>query len=105
MLWNASATEFNMFDQNDRLLKVFICCTTTPVHSARIVTQFLAKKQISLFQHPLYLPDLVPNDFFLFPRLKTHMKVQRYDDIEDIQANVTRKLKAISQEGFCNSFQ
>lgn len=33
------------------------------------------------------------------------MKGERYDDVEDIQANVTRELHRISKEPFLDSFQ
>jgi len=32
--------------------------------------EFLATKQITVLEHPAYSPDLVPNDFFLFPKVK-----------------------------------
>jgi hypothetical protein len=30
-------------------------------------------------------PDLAPNDFWLFPELRYDLKVQRFQDTEDIQ--------------------
>jgi hypothetical protein len=39
--------------------------------------------------HPPYSPDLVPCDFWLFPKLKTALKGQRLANIPDIQRNVT----------------
>ena len=32
--------------------------------------EFLATKQITVLEHPAYSPDLAPNDFFLFPKIK-----------------------------------
>jgi hypothetical protein len=46
---------------------------------------FLAKKAITTIEHPLYLPDLAPADYFLFPRIKRALKGQRFDDIKAIQ--------------------
>jgi hypothetical protein len=51
-------------------------------------------------EHPPYSPDLVPNDFWLFPKTNSTLKRRRYQDIEDIQNSVTMALKAISQHEF-----
>ena len=32
--------------------------------------EFLATKQITVLEHPAYLPDLAPNDFFSVPEDK-----------------------------------
>jgi hypothetical protein len=45
-----------------------------------------------------YSPDLALNDFWLFPKLKSALKGQRFQDIEDIQNNVTMALKAVPQQ-------
>jgi hypothetical protein len=44
-------------------------------------------------------PDLAPNDFHLFTKLKSALKGRRFQDTEDIK-NVTTALKAISQQKF-----
>jgi len=44
------------------------------VHRSFKVSQFLAKKSMTVVPHPPYSPDLVPCDFFLFPKLKLQMK-------------------------------
>ena len=45
-----------------------------PAHSAIHVLQFLAQKMIAVLDHPPYIPDLAPADFFLFPCLKATIK-------------------------------
>ncbi|GFU72811.1 histone-lysine N-methyltransferase SETMAR [Trichonephila clavipes] len=52
-----------------------------------------------------YSPDLNLTDFFLLPRLKLDFKGNRFDDIPDIQRNVTRLLNSIPNEDFLKSFQ
>ena len=37
-----------------------------PAHTAHSVREFLAKKNIPVFPHPPYSPDLAPCDFYLF---------------------------------------
>ena len=52
---------------------------------AMSVREFLATKQITVLEHPAYSPDLVPTDFFLFPKIKEILKGRHFDDIDDIR--------------------
>ncbi|GFU79676.1 histone-lysine N-methyltransferase SETMAR [Trichonephila clavipes] len=73
----------------------------SPSHSpANIVKQLLAKKRVEQIEYLPYSSDLNPSDFFLFPRLKLALKGKRFDDIPDIQRNVTRLLNSIPNEDF-----
>jgi hypothetical protein len=56
-----------------------------PAHYALIVREFLAKTSITKMDHPHYSPDLAPCDFWLFPKLKTALKGQRFADLSDIK--------------------
>jgi hypothetical protein len=40
------------------------------------------------------------DDFWLFPKTKSAFKGRRFQDIEDIQRNMTKALKDISQQDF-----
>ena len=70
-----------------------------PAHRAVITNEFLVKHNFPLLPQPPYSPDLAPCDFFLFPQLKKTMKGRRFDYVEDIQANATRQLGAITKSG------
>jgi hypothetical protein len=51
--------------------------------------------------HPPYSPDLVPCDFFLYPKLKMVLKGRNCNDITKIQAKLlgaTAKLQAVNFE-------
>ena len=56
--------------------------------------EFLATKQITVLEHPAYSPDLAPNDFFLFPKIKEIFKGRHFDDIDDVRSNTMATLKA-----------
>ena len=75
-----------------------------PAHASHLIQNFLAKHGIEQVQHPPYSPDLSPPDFFLFPKLKSHLKGRRFDDVEDIKANTTTELHNISLEEFGRCF-
>ena len=67
--------------------------------------EFLATKEIIVLEHPAYLPDLSPSDFFLFPKTKDILKRRHFDDIDDIMSNTTAALKAIPQNQNQNCFE
>ena len=49
-----------------------------PAHTSAIVTAFLKKENVTVLPHPPYSPDLVPCDFFLFPKLKAFLAGRKY---------------------------
>jgi len=67
--------------------------------------EFLATKQITVLEHPVYSPDLAPSDFYLFPKIKEILKGRHFDDIDDIRSNTMAALKAIPQNKFQNYFE
>jgi histone-lysine N-methyltransferase SETMAR len=83
----------------------FLLHDNAPAHTAGAVARFLARKQVTVLHHPSYLPDLVPVDFFLFPKLKPQLKGKRFQDISTIQANVTEQIRSIPKDSFKKSFQ
>jgi len=66
------------------------------------VREFLATKQITVLEHPAYSPDLAPNEYFLFPKVKEILKGRHFDDIG---SNTTAALKGIPQNQFQNCFE
>jgi hypothetical protein len=59
----------------------------TPAHSLLWVSQFLAGKHISATDHP-HSPHLAPADFWLFQKLKTVLKRERFSDAEGVKSSV-----------------
>ncbi|KAJ4426782.1 hypothetical protein ANN_26581 [Periplaneta americana] len=82
----------------------FLMHDNAPPHRAIIVKNFLARHNITALDHPPYSPDLSPPDYFLFPRLKSHLKGRRFN-AEEVIANSTRALRRVSQNGFQACFQ
>jgi histone-lysine N-methyltransferase SETMAR len=74
-------------------------------HTASVVVRFLARKQVTVLQHPSCSPDLAPADFFLFPKLKSQLKGKRFQDISTIKANMTEQIRSIPKDSFKKSFQ
>ena len=75
--------------------------TTMRRHTSFAVREFLAQNKITTLPHPPYNPDLAPYDFFLFPKLKTHLKGHHFGTVENVQAAATRALNISSEFLHC----
>ena len=76
-----------------------------PAHASLLVCEFLMKTEMTVVPHLPYSPDLVPADFFLFPRLKSSLKDHRFQTVEEIEENSIRDLRAVPQNTFQDTFQ
>ena len=76
-----------------------------PVHNSILVTDYLTKMGIKTAPQPPYSPDLVPCDFWLFPKLKENHRGCRYETIEEIKEAVTKVIDTLTQEDFHRAFQ
>ena len=72
-----------------------------PVHNSILVTDYLTKMGIKTVPHPPYSTDLVPSDFWLFPKLRGC----RYETIEEMKEAVTKVIDTLTQEDFHGAFQ
>ena len=52
-----------------------------------------------------YSPEMAPCDFWLFRQLKMPLKGTRFQDPEEIKANATKALLAITKSDFSKCFQ
>ena len=68
-----------------------------PTHASCLTSSFLAKHQITQVTQPPYSPDLVPCDFWLFPKLKSPLKGKRFQTIDEMQEDMTRQLMVIGR--------
>ena len=75
-----------------------------PVHVSHLVS-FLAKHQITQLTQPRYSSDLVPCDFWLFPKLKPPLKGKRYQILDEIKENTTGQLMAIPTKNSAECFE
>jgi len=78
----------------------FLLHDNAPSHNATIIKQFLAQRKVTELDHPPYSPDLAPADYFLFPKVKSHLKERLFDSISDIQKAVTSTLNTMAKEDF-----
>ncbi|UYV64539.1 hypothetical protein LAZ67_3001141 [Cordylochernes scorpioides] len=64
-------------------------------HTAVTVRLYLAKHGIALLPQPPCSPDLAPNDFFLYPKIKKVLKGRRFDSIPEIKGNTKNILRSL----------
>ena len=91
--------------QKWRTNSLFLLLDNAAAHQSVLVKDFLAKINVAVLEHPPYLSDLAPADFYLFSGLKSAMKGQCFCDATDIIKNATIQLKRFSQNGFQECFQ
>jgi len=85
--------------------KWFLHHDNVPSHTSFAVREFLAQNNITTLPRPSYSPDLAPCDFFLFPKLKTHLKGHHFGTVENVQAAATTALNNISSEDFLHCYE
>ena len=64
----------------------------TPAHGSRLMQTFFCETSNHPMIQPPYSPDLVPCDFWLFPKLKSPLRGKRFQSVDEIQGNTTGQL-------------
>jgi hypothetical protein len=57
-----------------------------PAHTTLSVKEVLATKQITVFEHPAYLPDVAPN-YFIVSKDKGNIETKAFNDTDDIRSS------------------
>ena len=76
-----------------------------PAHSSRIVRDVLREFRCKLLPHPPYSTDLAPSDFFLFPKLKEHLKGVYFNDTNEAKQAAKTWLTKWSADYFKNGIK
>jgi histone-lysine N-methyltransferase SETMAR len=61
-------------------------------HRSALFKDFLANNNVAILEHPPHSPDLAPADVYLFPQLKSALKLWVFGDTTDIIKNATVEL-------------
>jgi hypothetical protein len=62
------------------------------------------QKDMITTDHPSYLPDLAPCNFFLFSKVKTIMRGGYFGDVNSIKCETTRLLKNLTSQDMQHCF-
>ncbi|CAH1995425.1 unnamed protein product [Acanthoscelides obtectus] len=63
-------------------------------HTAQKTRQYLTEENVELLDHPPYSPDLTPNDFSTFRKIKNRLRGQRFQSPEEAYKNAVLDLPA-----------
>ena len=74
-------------------------------HKARLIKDFLKSRQIEVWDHPPYSPDLNPCDFNCFGPLKRQIKRNRYADWNQLQQALEAAIRDGSERGLYKGVQ
>jgi histone-lysine N-methyltransferase SETMAR len=79
---------------------VLLLHDNAPMHmsaKSQAATQQCGFQQLN---HPLYSPDLVPSDYFLFRVMKKFLRGKRFSSDEEVQEPVTTRFEEQSKDFF-----
>jgi hypothetical protein len=65
---------------------------------------FWQKSAIPAYGAP-YSPDLLPCDFYLFPKLKSRVKVYHFQRLDSVQKAVTDVIKILREADFQSHYE
>ncbi|GBP29050.1 Histone-lysine N-methyltransferase SETMAR [Eumeta japonica] len=74
---------FEEIRKNNRQRKIILHHDSAGYHTSTETIRFLEDQKIELTDHPPYSPVLAPNDFYLFPRVKSKLRGQRFASHEE----------------------
>ena len=60
---------------------------------------------LQLLPHPPYSPDLAPCDFWLFPRIKKHLKGKKFDSNSEVEEGLHKVLGDVEENEFKEALQ
>jgi hypothetical protein len=64
--------------------RVMLHFDNAPIDNTEEVQGHLTNMGFTRIEHPLYCPDLVPRDFFLFGAMKKNFSRQRFESFEEL---------------------
>lgn len=76
-----------------------------PCYTSIMMREFLTKNEMTAVPHSPYSPDLAPCDFWMFPKLKSVLKGERFQSVEEIQRNTVQRIRSIPKAEFKTCFE
>lgn len=74
-------------------------------HTARKTLDFLKANGVKVIEHPPYSPDLAMCDFWLFFRLKKHLRGRRFLSEDEIEDAINEYFDSISENEWRSAFE
>jgi histone-lysine N-methyltransferase SETMAR len=74
-------------------------------HKAAQTMEYLEAQRVKLMGHPAYSADLIPCDFWLFPKIKEQLRGKNFQDINEIHAAVQEQMDGLRKEDFYQCYE
>ena len=84
--------------------KIILHHDNSPIHTSKIITNFLYENKVKTLNHPPYSPDLSPCDFWLFPTIKQRMRGSLHLSRADLLLKFKDELKKFTNNDFKKCF-
>ena len=78
----------------------FIHMDNASSHTAFLTLQLLNQLHLTHLPHPPYLPDLAPNDFWLYPRIKKDLKGTTFPNLNALEQEARRQIASITPQEY-----
>ncbi len=69
-------------------------------HTSEDTRKFLMLSRTKVMEHPAYLPDLAPSDYWLYPCLKRPFRGHRCNSLQELEAAVDTQIGEIASFEF-----
>ena len=63
---------------------VLLLQDNAPAHKSQVAMTAATECKFEILPHPPYFPDMALSDFYLFPKLKSHLRGTHYESNEDV---------------------
>jgi [histone H3]-lysine36 N-dimethyltransferase SETMAR len=92
-------TVFSELRKGNKRRRIILHQDNASSHTAQQTRTYLTTQNVELMSHPPYSPDLSPNDFFTFPKIKNQLRGQRFTTPDDaVEAFKNEVLRVPSSE-------
>ena len=78
----------------------FLQHNRAPAHRANLVIQYLCCNHTQVLPHPAYSLDVAPADYWLFARIKKHLKGRRFQDVNELCTQIDTVMNNIAPVEF-----
>ncbi|XP_055911087.1 histone-lysine N-methyltransferase SETMAR-like [Eupeodes corollae] len=72
----------------------------SPHKAAADAIEAIQEMEFELLEHPPHSPDLSPSDYYLFRRVKEHLRGKRFDDDSEVMTTIEAFLEGQSKDFF-----
>jgi histone-lysine N-methyltransferase SETMAR len=97
IVYDIHCTRPTSSEEDDRR-KLVLYFDNARSHTAGCITAYCRERRMTRANHPAFSPDLAPSDFYLFEKLKKHMKGCVFEDENELFVSTMIELNKVNRE-------